>query len=212
MVSSRGPAGSTGRRRGSRRETWRTIPKAVRRTSPSGSGARAGGVPHRRAVRVRSRVTGGRAMKTLALGMAVALSLAVLCVSAAAEEFRAVGGKAEVTRSSNEKTTYDFTEAVDDMARVVIRAPRGTVTFSRETGKVFGNGSRITGAAKVLVEAEQVSFKGNIDGKAAVLVIVSKGGALEFKGRIAGEAQVCWCKAAAANPDPNTNTPPRTPA
>jgi hypothetical protein len=149
-------------------------------------------------------------MKTQVLGMAATLSLAVLCLSASAEEFRAVGGQAEVTRNSNEKATYDFTEEVGDRARVVIRAPRGTVTFSRETGKVFGNGSRITGTARVLVEAEQVSFKGNIDGKAVVLVIVSKGGTLEFKGKIAGEAQVYWCKADDADPDPRGKAAPST--
>jgi hypothetical protein len=72
------------------------------------------------------------------------------------------------------------------------------------------NGSRITGMARVLIEAEQTSLKGNIDGKAVVLVIVSKGGTLEFKGKIAGEAQVYWCKADDADPDPKSKTAPST--
>jgi hypothetical protein len=92
-------------------------------------------------------------MKTYLFGMTALLFLAVGCVPLSAEEFRAISGKAEVKRNTTEKTTYDFTELVDDMARVVIRAPRGTVTFSKETGMVH-NGSRITGMARVLIEAD----------------------------------------------------------
>lgn len=136
--------------------------------------------------------------------IAVACLLVGLANTAVGEDFKTIDN-AEVKRSSAEDTTYNFTEKVDGKSTVVIRAPKGTVKFS--TGPAaFNDGSKIDGASKVLIEAERVNFNAKIDGKAVVLIIVSKEGKIEVNDKIDGEAQVYWCKANDADPDPTIKT------
>lgn len=135
---------------------------------------------------------------------AVAALLVGFAGRTTAEEFKTIDN-GEVKRESKADVTYTFTEKVDGRSTVVIHAPKGTVKFSTAPAG-FDEGSKIDGRSKVLLEADTAIFNAKIDGKAVVLIIVSKGGKIEVNDKIDGEAQLYWCKANDDDPDPTVKT------
>jgi hypothetical protein len=118
-----------------------------------------------------------------------------------AEDFKALKGHSETKRSSP-GGAYNFMESVEGDARVMIRNA-AKVDFYTSPTRTFHEGSKIDGDAKVLLEAQDLTFNGKIDGHALVLIIIPRGGRVVFKQKIDGRARVFWCSAAADDPRPD---------
>ncbi len=121
-----------------------------------------------------------------------------------AEDFKALKGHSETKRSSP-GGAYNFMESVDGDARVMIRNA-AKVDFYTAPNRTFDEGSKIDGDAKVLLEAQDLTFNGKIDGHALVLIIIPRGGKVVFKQKIDGRARIFWCSAAADDPRPDPKT------
>jgi hypothetical protein len=107
-----------------------------------------------------------------------------------AEDFKTLKGHSEIKRSAP-KGSYNFVESVEGDARVMIRNA-AKVDFYTSPTWAFHDGSKIDGDAKVLLEAQELTFNGKIDGHALVLIIIPKGGKVVF-----------WCTAAVGDPRPD---------
>jgi hypothetical protein len=118
-----------------------------------------------------------------------------------AEDFKTLKGHSEIKRSAP-KGSYNFVESVEGDARVMIRNA-AKVDFYTSPTWAFHDGSKIDGDAKVLLEAQELTFNGKIDGHALVLIIIPKGGKVVFKQKIDGHAKVFWCTAAVGDPRPD---------
>ncbi len=118
-----------------------------------------------------------------------------------AEDFKALKGHSETKRSAP-RGSYNFLESVEGDARVMIRNA-AKVDFYTSPTWAFHDGSKIDGDAKVLLEAQDLTFNGKIDGHALVLIIIPRGGKVVFKQKIDGRAKVFWCAAAVGDPRPD---------
>lgn len=118
-----------------------------------------------------------------------------------AEDFKTLKGHSETKRSTS-GGSYNFMESVEGDARVTIRNA-AKVDFYTSPTRTFHEGSKIDGDAKVLVEAQDLTFNGKIDGHALVLIIIPRGGKVVFKQKIDGHAKVFWCSAATGDPKPD---------
>jgi len=118
-----------------------------------------------------------------------------------AEDFNALKRHSETKRSAP-GGSYNFMESVEGDARVMIRNA-SKVDFYTSPTRTFHDGSKIDGDAKVLVEAQDLTFNGKIDGHALVLIIIPRGGRVVFKQKIDGHARVFWCAAAVGDPRPD---------
>ena len=147
---------------------------------------------------VRPRTLNGRFGSTfiilVALGWGNAASLH-------AEDFKALKGHTETKRTAP-RGSYNFMESVEGDARVTIRNA-SKVDFYTSPTRAFRDGSKIDGDAKVLLEAQDLTFNGKIDGHALVLIIIPRGGKVVFKQKIDGRARVFWCAAAVSDPRPD---------
>ena len=123
-----------------------------------------------------------------------------------AEDFKTLQGHSE-TRRNSPGGTYNFKEKVDGEARVIIRNAAKVDFYSPPSG-YFNEGSKIDGDAKALMEAQDLTFNGKIDGHALVLIIIPKGGKVVFKQKIDGHAKVYWCMSAADDRGPIPGRPP----
>ncbi len=121
-----------------------------------------------------------------------------------AEDFKTLKGHSETKRSSA-GGAYNFMESVEGDARVTIRNA-AKVDFYTSPTRAFHDGSKIDGDAKVLLEAQDLTFNGKIDGHALVLIIIPRGGRVVFKQKIDGHAKVFWCSADANDPRPDPKT------
>jgi hypothetical protein len=121
-----------------------------------------------------------------------------------AEDFKTLRGHSETKRSST-GGAYNFMESVEGDARVMIRNA-AKVDFYTSPTRAFHDGSKIDGDAKVLLEAQDLTFNGKIDGHALVLIIIPRGGRVVFKQKIDGHAKVFWCSADANDPRPDPKT------
>ena len=121
-----------------------------------------------------------------------------------AEDFKALRGRSETKRSAP-GGAYNFMESVEGDSRVMIRGA-AKVDFYTSPTRTFHEGSKIDGDAKVLLEAQDLTFNGKIDGHALVLIIIPRGGRVVFKQKIDGHARVFWCSAAAGDPRPDPKT------
>lgn len=121
-----------------------------------------------------------------------------------AEDFKTLRGHSE-TRRTSAGGTYNFMERVEGDARVMIRNA-AKIDFYTSPTRTFHEGSKIDGDAKVLVEAQDLTFNGKIDGHALVLIIIPRGGRVVFKQKIDGHARVFWCSASADDPRPDPKT------
>ena len=121
-----------------------------------------------------------------------------------AEDFKTLRGHSE-TRRDSPGGTYNFKEKVDGEARVIIRNA-AKVDFYAPPSGYLNEGSKIDGEAKALLEAQDLTFNGKIDGHALVLIIIPRGGKVVFKQKIDGHAKVYWCMSAPDDPRPDPKT------
>ena len=96
-------------------------------------------------------------------------------------------------------------ESVEGDARVMIRNAAKVDFYTSPPGRSM-RAPRSMATRRALLEAQDLTFNGKIDGHALVLIIIPRGGRVVFKQKIDGRARVFWCSAAADDPRPAPKT------